>query len=40
MCGAEVTATIKRSEWGMNYEAPKLVGDEVRSTIPIEAYKE
>jgi polyisoprenoid-binding protein YceI len=40
MCGAEVTATIKRSEWGMNYEAPALVGDDVRITIPVEAYKE
>jgi polyisoprenoid-binding protein YceI len=40
MCGAEVTATIKRSEWGMSYETPTLVGDEVRITIPVEAYKE
>jgi polyisoprenoid-binding protein YceI len=40
MCGAEVTATIRRSEWGMNYGTPKAIGDEVRITIPIEAYKE
>ncbi len=40
MCGAEVTATIKRSEWGMNYGIPKVVGDEVRVIIPVEAYKE
>jgi len=40
MCGAEVTTTIKRSEWGMNYGIPKAVGDEVRITIPVEAYKE
>src|SRR5271165_7366183 len=40
MCGAEVTTTIKRSEWGMNYGIPKALGDEVRITIPVEAYKE
>jgi polyisoprenoid-binding protein YceI len=40
MCGAEVTATIRRSEWGMNYGTPRSIGDEVRITIPIEAYKE
>lgn len=39
MCGAEVTATIKRSEWGMNYEIT-LVGNEVRIVIPVEAYRE
>ena len=40
ICGAEVTATIKRSEWGMSYETPTLVSDEVRITIPVEAYKQ
>jgi polyisoprenoid-binding protein YceI len=40
MCGAEVTATIKRSAWGMNAGIPKAVGDDVRITIPIEAYRE
>jgi polyisoprenoid-binding protein YceI len=40
MCGAEVTATIKRSEWGMNYGVPKAVGDEVKIMIPVEAYRE
>lgn len=39
MCGAEITATIKRSEWGMNYGIPRAVGDDVRITIPIEAYR-
>jgi polyisoprenoid-binding protein YceI len=39
MCGAEVTATIKRSDWGMNYET-NWVGDEVRIVIPVEAYRE
>lgn len=40
MCGAEATATIKRSDWGMAYGIPKMVGDDVRITIPIEAYRE
>ena len=40
MCGAEGTATIKRSEWGMKYGAPKAVSDEVRLILPIEAYRE
>ena len=40
LCGAEVTTTIKRSEWGMTYLAPKLVGDDVKITIPVEAYRQ
>ena len=40
MCGAEATTTIKRSEWGMNYGVPKALGDDVKISIPIEAYKE
>jgi polyisoprenoid-binding protein YceI len=40
LCGAEVTTTIKRSEWGMTYLAPKGVGDEVKITIPVEAYRQ
>jgi polyisoprenoid-binding protein YceI len=40
MCGAEATATIKRSEWGMKYGLPRAVGDDVRIIIPIEAYRE
>ncbi|MDQ2963469.1 MAG: YceI family protein [Pseudomonadota bacterium] len=40
MCGAEATTTINRSEWGMKYGIPKAVSDEVKITIPIEAYKE
>ena len=39
MCGAEATAMIKRSEWGMttgvNIGNP---GDEIRLAIPVEAY--
>lgn len=40
MCGAEATTTIKRSEWGMSYGIPKALGDDVKISIPIEAYKE
>jgi polyisoprenoid-binding protein YceI len=40
LCGAEVTTTIKRSEWGMKAGIPKAVSDEVKITIPIEAYRE
>ena len=41
MCGAEATATIKRSEFGMTYGLN--IGnpdDEIKLMIPIEAYKE
>jgi len=40
MCGAEATTTIKRSEWGMKYGIPRAVSDDVRLTLPIEAYKD
>ena len=40
MCGAEATTTIVRSEWGMKYALPKAVSDEIKLTIPIEAYRE
>lgn len=39
MCGAEATATIKRSDWGMNGSL-KAASDEVKLTLPVEAYKE
>lgn len=38
VCGANATATIKRSEFGMNTYVP-AVGDEVRITIEVEAVK-
>jgi polyisoprenoid-binding protein YceI len=40
MCGAEVTTTIKRSEWGMKTGIGRSSGDDVKITIPIEAYRE
>ncbi|MGH8714338.1 MAG: YceI family protein [Casimicrobiaceae bacterium] len=40
MCGAEVSTTIKRSEWGMKTGIGRSSGDEVHITMPIEAYRE
>jgi len=40
LCGAEVTTTIKRSDWGMSWGVPKAVGDDVKLAIPVEAYRE
>lgn len=39
MCGAEITATIKRSEWGIMTGIPSIA-DDVKIAIPIEAIKE
>lgn len=38
VCGADVSATIKRSEWGMTQGIP-LVSDTVNIHIPVEALK-
>lgn len=38
MCGADVTASFKRSDFGMTKFLP-LVGDEVRIHVPLEAYR-
>jgi polyisoprenoid-binding protein YceI len=38
-CGADVSTTIKRSEWGMTKYVP-LVSDEIRIHIPVEAFKD
>lgn len=41
LCGAEATATIRRSDWGMTYGLNiGNPGDEIRLTIPVEAYRE
>jgi polyisoprenoid-binding protein YceI len=40
MCGAEVSTTIKRSDWGMKAGVGRSSGDDVKITIPIEAYRE
>jgi polyisoprenoid-binding protein YceI len=39
MCGADATATIKRSDFGIKYALP-AVGDEVKLSIPVEAFKD
>lgn len=40
MCGADATATIKRSDFGMTANLPMAPADEVRIIIPVEAYRE
>ncbi|HKE39665.1 MAG TPA: YceI family protein [Casimicrobiaceae bacterium] len=40
MCGAEATAIIMRSEWGMKYGIPKAAADEVKIVLPVEAFRE
>ncbi|MCB1905834.1 MAG: YceI family protein [Rhodocyclaceae bacterium] len=37
-CGADIGATIRRSQWGLKKYVP-FVADEVRLTIPVEAYR-
>jgi polyisoprenoid-binding protein YceI len=38
MCGADVTATLRRSDFGMTKFIP-LVGDEIKIFVPVEAYR-
>lgn len=40
VCGAEVTATIRRSDFGMTGGLPSDVGDDVRIVIPVEAVRQ
>jgi polyisoprenoid-binding protein YceI len=41
MCGGNLTATIKRSDWGMTQNLATLTpGDEVVLRVPFEAYKD
>jgi polyisoprenoid-binding protein YceI len=39
LCGADVHAVIKRSEFGMNYGIP-LIGDEVKLAIEVEGFRD
>jgi polyisoprenoid-binding protein YceI len=39
MCGADVHATIKRSDFGMTFGIP-LIGDEVKLAIEVEGFRE
>ena len=38
MCGANISGTIKRSEFGMSKYVP-AISDEIKINVPIEAYK-
>jgi polyisoprenoid-binding protein YceI len=40
MCGADATATIKRSDFGISANLPIAPADEVKIIIPVEAYKD
>ena len=39
LCATDISATIKRSEWGMTKYLPG-VSDEIKITIPVEAFKD
>jgi len=39
LCAADISTTIKRSEWGMKKYLP-AIGDEVTIKIPVEAFKD
>jgi polyisoprenoid-binding protein YceI len=39
MCGGELVATIRRSEWGIKYAIPALA-DEMLLRINVEAFKD
>lgn len=39
LCAADISTTIKRSEWGMTKYVPG-VSDEVKINIPVEAFKD
>lgn len=40
LCGADVHAVIRRSDFGMTFGLPNLVGDEVRLAIQVEGFRE
>ncbi len=40
LCGADVYATLRRSDFGMTFGLPNLIGDEVRLAIQVEGLKE
>lgn len=39
LCGADVHATLRRSDYGMNFGIP-LIGDEVKLAIEVEGFRE
>jgi polyisoprenoid-binding protein YceI len=40
LCGADVHTQIRRSDFGMTFGLPNLVGDEVRLVIQVEGFRE
>lgn len=40
LCGADAHATIRRSDFGMTFGLPNLVGDEVKLAIQVEGFRE
>lgn len=40
LCGADVHATIRRSDFGMTFGLPNLIGDEVKLAIQVEGFRE
>ncbi|MCS6785527.1 MAG: YceI family protein [Thiobacillaceae bacterium] len=40
LCGAEVRTTLRRSDFGMNFGLPHLIGDEVRLAIQVEGLRD
>jgi polyisoprenoid-binding protein YceI len=39
MCAADITAILKRSDYGMTKYIP-TVSDEIKINVPVEAYKD
>ncbi|MCU0841357.1 MAG: YceI family protein [Thiobacillaceae bacterium] len=40
LCGADVHTTIRRSDFGMTFGLPTLIGDEVRLAIEVEGFRD
>lgn len=40
LCGADVHTTIRRSDFGMTFGLPNLIGDEVRLAIEVEGFRD
>lgn len=40
MCGADVHTSIRRTDFGINFGAPNIIGDEVRLAIEVEGFRQ
>ena len=40
MCGGNASGSVKRTDFGMKFGVPAIVGDEVRLWVSVEGYKE